>query len=204
MSRRLTEPSPRVRARGAGVATALLGLLAGGLLAVAPAHADSAGGVSIDLGAVTDGNGFVADQYGVGGGTDTFPAGRPSLPNWGPTVAHPLPVAVWNTSHVGETHYTVPGLTPGATYQVRLYFMDWYFTHAGQRKFDVVINGTNVLTNFDIIGAAQDRGADGALPFGVEKDFPATVKADGTVSIDFNRNSADQPQVNAMVITPAA
>jgi len=190
-------------ARVVAAVAVMLGTAFGGLAVAAPAHADTASGVSIDLGG-TGGNGFIADTYGTGGGADSIPAGTASFPNWGPTVPHPIPTAVWDTSRVGESHYTVPGLTPGSVYQVRLYFLDWYFTHPGQREFDVTINGTKVLTNFDIINTADTAGADGPEAFGVEKDFPVTVGPSGTVTLDFTRDGADQPQVNAIVLAPTS
>jgi hypothetical protein len=169
---------------------------------VAPAaHADTAGGVSIDLGGA-GGSGFVADSYGTGGRADALPTGAATFPNWGPTVPNPIPAAIWNTSTVGESTYTIPGLTVGATYQTRLYFMDWYFTHAGQREFNVAIDGTQVLTNFDIIGTAINKGADGQEAFGVEQDFPVTVGSTGTVTIAFTRGAANQAQVNAIAVVP--
>ncbi|MFC1432102.1 malectin domain-containing carbohydrate-binding protein [Streptacidiphilus sp. N1-3] len=180
----------------------ILGVLLNGLVNALPAHADTASGVSIDLGGA-GGGGFVADAYGSGGSADSLPGGAATFPNWGPTVAHPIAASVWNTSRVGESHYVVPGLTPGVSYQARLYFMDWYFTHAGQREFDVAVNGTKVLTNFDIIGTAINAGADGQEAFGVERDFPVTVDASGTATFDFTRDGADQPQVNAIVLVPA-
>ncbi len=51
------------------------------------------------------------------------------------------------------------GLTPGASYQVRLYFDDWYWSKVGQRVFDVAIDDTVVLKDFDIIKAAADAVA---------------------------------------------
>ena len=202
MSARSTGRSGRTRTHGAvGAVTAVLGAVCGGLTAAGAAQAAITGAVSIDLGG-SGGGDFIADTYGTGGGTDTIPAGAASFPNWGPTVAHPIPAAIWDTSRVGESEYSVPGLTPGGTYQARLYFMDWYFTHTGQREFDVAIDGTKVLTNFDIIGTANARGADGQEAFGVEKDFPVTVNAAGTTTIDFTRDGADQPQVNAIVLVP--
>ena len=204
MSTRLISVSGRARTHIAAVAAAALLTVVGGALATAvPAYADAAGGVSLDLGGA-GGSGFSADSYGPGGGADSLPNGVATFPNWGPTVPHPIPAAVWDTSRVGESHYSIPGLTAGATYQVRLYFMDWYFTHSGQREFDVAINGTNVLKNFDIIGTATTAGADGQEAFGVEKDFPVTVGATGTVSLDFTRDGADQPQVTAIVLVPPA
>jgi hypothetical protein len=37
---------------------------------------------------------------------------------------------------------------------VQLYFCETYFTATGKRVFNVSINGTQVLTNFDIFAAA--------------------------------------------------
>lgn len=161
-----------------------------------------AAGVQIDLGGNVDDGTFVADEFGTGGRQDTEPADTPTLPNFGPTVAHPIPAAVWATSRVGESSYVIPGLTPGASYQLRLYFLDWYFSHPGQRVFNVDVNKARALTNFDIIASAINAGADGQEAFGVEKDL--TVKADstGTVTVDFGRGTADQPQVNALSLVP--
>jgi Malectin domain len=186
---------------GAFVVAALLGAMCGGLVAITGAQAAVSGAVSIDLGG-SGGGDFIADTYGSGGGTDTMPAAAASFPNWGPTVPHPIPAAVWDTSRVGQSQYVIPGLIPGGRYEARLYFMDWYFTHPGQREFDVAIDGAKVLTNFDIINAAVTAGADGQEAFGVEKDFPITVNAAGTTTLDFTRDGADQPQVNAIVLVP--
>lgn len=183
---------------GTVAATVLCAVLSTSTLA----HADNADGAQIDLGG-TGGDGFIADTYWSGGSADTMPNGTPSLRNFGGTVTHPLPAGIWDTSRVGEFTYTIPGLGAGATYQARLYFLDWYFKHPGQREFDVTINGTTVLTNFDIIAAAIARGADGQEAFGVEKDFPVTADTTGTVTIAFTRDAVDQPQVNAIALVPA-
>jgi hypothetical protein len=186
----------------ARIATVAAAVVCAGLSMTTVAHADNASGVQIDLGG-NGGSGFIADSYYAGGSADTMRAGQPSLPNFGPTVAHPIPADLWNTSRVGQFTYSVPGLTPGVSYQARLYFLDWYFTHPGQREFDVSINGAKVLTNFDIIGAAVAKGADGQEAFGVEQDFTAIADAAGTVTIDFTRDAVDQPQVNAIALVPA-
>ena len=203
MNLRLADLPRLTLTRIAALGAVTLTTLCAGLLAATPAHADTAAGVAIDLGGA-GGSGFVADAYGTGGSADTLPAGDATFVNWGPTVAHPIPAAIWDTSRVGESHYSVPGLTAGTTYQARLYFLDWYFRAAGQREFDVAINGTKVLTNFDINGTAINAGADGPESFGVEKDFPVTVDASGTVTFDFTRDAADQPQVNAIVLAPTS
>lgn len=156
--------------------------------------------VNIDVGGAGDAT-FAPDSFGTSGLADTLPAGAPSLPNW--RVAHPIPAALWHTSRYLESSYAIPGLTPGDTYEVRLYFMDWYFKgKSGMRIFDVAIDGTKVLTNFDIIANAKALGADGANNFGLEKDFTTVVGESGTITIDFIRGAQDQPQVNAIALVP--
>ncbi|MFD9738059.1 malectin domain-containing carbohydrate-binding protein [Umezawaea sp. NPDC059074] len=165
------------------------------------AHAEPAT-VTIDVGGAGDAT-FGPDAFGAGGLLDTLPAGAPSLPNW--RVAHPIPAALWHTSRYLESTYAVPGLTPGTTYEVRLYFMDWYFKgKPGKRSFDVAIDGTRVLTGFDIIADAIARGADGGNNFGVEKDFTTVVGESGTVTLDFLRGAEDQPQINAIALVPVS
>jgi beta-glucanase (GH16 family) len=66
----------------------------------------------------------------------------------------PAPQAVYQAERYGNFTYTFTGLTAGTTYQVRLHSAETYWTAVGQRRFNVAINGTQVLTNFDIIAAA--------------------------------------------------
>ena len=86
---------------------------------------------------------------------------------------------------------------------MRLYFLDWHWTRVGQRVFNVEINGTPVLQNFDIVQAAANAGGDGEY-IGVENDFTETADPTGTITIRFIRGSADQPMVNAIAIAPSA
>ncbi|WP_165956706.1 malectin domain-containing carbohydrate-binding protein [Kribbella antibiotica] len=181
-------------------ALASLAVLSAALLGTGVAHADAP--ISIDTGGVGEGV-FVADRFGDGNGlTDTKPANRVGLANWRTT--HPVPASVMSNARYLENSYTVPGLTPGASYEVRLYFMEWYFKVPGQRVFDVAVNGTKVLTNFDILQTVRDLGGDGGAAFGIEKYFTVTADADGVLKIDFLRGSADQPLINALAVVPAA
>lgn len=66
----------------------------------------------------------------------------------------PAPQAVYQAERYGNFTYTFTGLIAGATYKVRLHSAETYWTAAGQRRFNVIINGAQVLTNFDIIAAA--------------------------------------------------
>ena len=60
---------------------------------------------------------------------------------------------VLQTERYGASTYTIPGLVAGQTYTVGLFFSENYFAAAGQREFNVSINGTPFLTNFDIYAA---------------------------------------------------
>jgi len=62
-----------------------------------------------------------------------------------------------NTGGAGSFAYTIPDLVPGSAYTVRLHFAEIYWTTAGQRSFNVLVNGAQVLTNFDIYAAAGGR-----------------------------------------------
>ncbi|MGC2421203.1 MAG: malectin domain-containing carbohydrate-binding protein, partial [Candidatus Acidiferrales bacterium] len=99
---------------------------------------------------------FVADEDFSGGSTvshaNTINTSK---------VTNPAPAAVYqtgrDTSAVGPGTtftYTIGGFTAGTNYLVRLHFCETYFTTAGSRTFNVSINGTQVLTNFDIFATA--------------------------------------------------
>jgi hypothetical protein len=167
------------------------------------ADPSNAGGVSIDAGGSGDGGSFAADEYYSGGLTASNTTGSNGDIDFSQTVSHPIPQADWNTyRYLGNT-YTVPDLVPGGEYQVRLYFLDWYFTKVGQRVFNVAINGTTVLSNFDIVQAAVNAGGDGTY-IGVEEDFTETADANGVITIAFSQGSENQPMVNAIAVVPSS
>jgi hypothetical protein len=158
--------------------------------------------VQIDAGGAGEAP-FIADTYFVGGLDDMRRDKPAGAPNFSRTVAHPISQTVWDTNRFLESTYTVPNLPPGATYEVRLYFIEYYWSKVGQRVFDVDINGTLVLQDFDIMKTAVIAGGDGPH-IGVERDFTTTVDASGKVTIKFIRGKVDQPLINAIVLQPAA
>jgi hypothetical protein len=184
---------------------ALLGAFSLSVGTASRAFADpsNAGGVSIDAGGSGDGGSFAADEYYSGGLTASNTSGSNGDIDFSGTVTHPIPQADWNTyRYLGNT-YTIPDLTPGGSYQVRLYFLDWYFTQTGQRVFNVAINGTTVLSNFDIVQAAANAGGDGQY-IGVEEDFTETADANGVITVALTQGSANQPLVNAIAVVPSS
>src|SRR5580698_2331423 len=104
--------------------------------------------VAIDAGGAASGT-WVADEYYSGGTTSNTSASiNTSL------VANPAPQEVYQTERYGDFTYTIPNLTAGASYTVNLSFAEIYWTAAGKREFNVLINGTQVLTNFDVFATA--------------------------------------------------
>jgi Malectin domain/Fibronectin type III domain len=103
-------------------------------------------------------------------------------------VTNPAPQAVYQTARVGATQasgvgapftYTIPGLASGSTHTVRLHFAETFFTTTGSRVFNVSINGTQVLTNFDIVAAS------GGENIANIQQFTATANASGQIVITF-------------------
>jgi hypothetical protein len=64
---------------------------------------------------------------------------------------------------------------------VRLHFAETYWSSAGSRVFNVSINGTTVLTNFDIFAAA------GAKNKAVIEQFVESANSSGQYVITFTR-----------------
>ena len=155
-------------------------------------------GVSIDAGgaAVSNSGGgdnsFVADEdYGAAGttyavtNTITIPAS---------VAATAAPAAVYQSARQGTVTYTIPGLTAGSSYTVRLHFAELYFSAAGSREFNVAINGTTVLTNFDIYAAANARYT------AVVEQYTATANSGGDIVIAFTNGAKDQPMINGLEV----
>ena len=75
--------------------------------------------------------------------------------------------------------YLLPGLTPGASYTLRLHLCEVYFTESGYRTFDVKVNGKVVLPDFDVAAAA------GGINRAVAVDVEVESDAHGHVRVEF-------------------
>lgn len=94
----------------------------------------------------------------------------------------------------GGFKYTFTGLQDRA-YVIKLHFVETSgaaISASGQRRFNVLINGTQVLTELDIFAEA---GRDRALV----KSFPATV-AGAPLVVHFAPGSIQNPKVNAIEV----
>ena len=155
--------------------TEIVAIAAGG-----PAESNSSGG---DYS-------FVADEDFSGGGENAVSSATIKLTQPGGNAA---PLAVYQHARAGVFTYTIPGLTSGAQYSVLLHFAETYFTAAGQREFDVAINGTTVLTNLDIYATV---GVDAALL----ETFTATANSSGDIVIAFTLGAANQPVLSGIEV----
>jgi hypothetical protein len=90
--------------------------------------------------------------------------------------------------------YTVTGLTAGRSYTVQLHFAEFYWTSAGQRRFNVLINGTQVLTEFDIVANT------GAPNLAIEENFSAQADASGRITVQLTTGSVDLPKISGLAI----
>lgn len=116
---------------------------------------------------------FAADQFASGGipyatWVNVATAGVPNA----------APLAVYQSERYGNHSYTFSNLTAGASYTARLHFAETKWTSAGARVFNVSINGTQVLTNFDIWARA---GANNALVL----DFNTVASSSGQITIQY-------------------
>ena len=102
--------------------------------------------LEIDTGRSTAVSPFVADED-FNTGNEASSSATIATTN----TSMPAPAAVYQTCRwVSSFTYAIPGLTAGSTYAVRLHFAELTFDGSGERVFNVAINGTNVLSNFDI------------------------------------------------------
>ena len=131
---------------------------------------------------------FVADADFTGGGTINH-ANTIDLSG----VTNPAPAAVYQTGRINNFTYTIPGAAAGSSHTVRLHFAETFWTSSGSRVFNVTINGTQVLTNFDIFATA------GAQNKAVIEQFTVNANSSGQYVIQFT-NVKDNALVSGIEI----
>lgn len=97
--------------------------------------------------------------------------------------------------HLGEVNHNLNNF-PNGTYNVTLKFIEpaiWPPVSIGQRVFNVSLNGTTVLPNFDIL-------AQGPANSYIEKTFPVTV-TNGTINVALTAVK-DQPSISSIAVLP--
>jgi len=133
------------------------------------------------LGAVTRVNsgtgdpvgGFAADGFFYGGWDSPY---ADHIDTNG--VANAAPEEVYQSERWGNFTYTFSGLSPGVKYTVRLHFAEVYFDVPGGRIFNVGINGTPALENFDLVAIAGPNKA-------VVREFTPPANEQGQIVLSF-------------------
>lgn len=148
--------------------TLLLLLLGSGLAAYAQ-PVRIATGNSADL-ATADGKTWLADRHFTGGDR-----------RYGGNAINGTPDQMlyrWSrVGYYGDFSYLIP--VSNGSYSLTLKFAETQFLTAGSRVFNVVVNGAQVLSNFDIVKEA------GAPLTAIDRTFPVEV-ADGLARIQVN------------------
>jgi hypothetical protein len=95
-------------------------------------------------------------------------------------ASNPAPQAVYQTQRYARSFtYTIPNLTAYGAYTVRLHLAETFWTAAGKRVFGATVNGTQVLSNFDIFVAA------GGVNRAITKQFSTSADSAGKIIILF-------------------
>jgi glucuronoarabinoxylan endo-1,4-beta-xylanase len=152
----------------------------------------SSGPIDIDAGGSASGS-WVADQDFSGGTALTY-TNAVTTSSLSGTVP---PATVLQSQRYGNGSsfsYTIPGFTSGSSHTVTLYFVENFVTATGQREFNVLINGTQVLTNFDVFATA------GGQFKAIQKSFTTTANSSGQVVIQFNPGAIQNPMVSGIAV----
>ena len=135
--------------------------------------ADSNAGILINAGGGSVGAWSADTDYSSGAFTATVSNGINTS-----NVQNPAPQSVYQSQRTAPTlTYTVPGLSAWSTYTVRLHLVESFFSARGQRVFNVEINGSRVLSNYDIYAAA------GGANIAVAPSFSVQAAGDGRITI---------------------
>lgn len=111
------------------------------------------------------------------------------------TVANTIDSVLYQCERYGSP-FTYGFNVPAGNYQVTLKFADLFWEAAGERVFDVFINGALVLDNFDIISDS------GSAFTAVSKVFNNIAPVSGAIALQFGPASVDNAQVCAIQINP--
>jgi hypothetical protein len=147
--------------------------------------------VRVDVGSNTS-NGLFAADTGFSGGTQQTHAEQ-AVSTAG--VTNPAPAAAYQSGRIGNYTYTFGGFTPGMNGVIRLHFAETFWTSSGKRVFNVYVNNTKVLFDYDIFAAALGQWKAVVAP------ITAAANASGQFVIKFE-TVKDNAWVSAIEILP--
>ncbi|RLS51773.1 MAG: hypothetical protein DWH87_00005, partial [Planctomycetota bacterium] len=123
--------------------------------------------------------------------TTTEPVDTSAIPN------NPLGQEAYQSVRAdADSTFVLDGLLPGETYRVRVSFMDWSAA-AGDRAMTVTVNGTAVLTDFDVASVAGGNNR------AIERFFDATADDSGAITLRFQATRGDAAPVAAIEVFAA-
>ena len=149
-------------------------------------------GIAINAGGYAVEN-FATEVFSAGGFTNSHNGVVIDITG----VTDAAPQGVYQTEHWGASDWAIPNLNPDATYTLRLHFAENTFAAPGKRLFNVILNGDQVLTDFDIFATA------GAMSKAVVESFTVRPDENGILAIQFVPGSADQPTICGIELIPA-
>jgi Malectin domain len=128
-----------------------------------------------DAAAICSSN-FAVNQVGASFSPVRIRCGGPQFTDLAGNVWQPDGAANYNVTNASIAGTTNPGLyqteawsnstlqyqytVPNGSFTVKLHFAEFYLTHAGQRTFNIVVNGTTYQSSYDILGVVQPNTAD--------------------------------------------
>jgi hypothetical protein len=129
---------------------------------------------SIDCGGSSVGS-WIADRY--------YKGGRALYTS--STIANigTVPMLVYRTQRSGRFEYSIPNLVVGS-YILKLYFAETVYSKAGARTFNVSVNGSTVLSRYDIYAAAGGKNK------AVVESIPITISG-STMKVTFTPVKTD-------------
>ena len=81
----------------------------------------------------------------------------------------------------------------GSQHTVLLHFAVFYWSAAGKRVFNVAINGTTMLSNFDIYATVGKNKA-------LVEQYDATANSSGQIVISYTNGTVDQPKSSGIEV----
>lgn len=90
-----------------------------------------------------------------------------------------VPDDVYRFERDGDFSYNLTGLTPNAPHLLELHFAEIYHSDLGKRVFDVLINGTLVLDDYDILAVTGAKNA------ATIESFNTTADSSGEITVTF-------------------
>ena len=112
--------------------------------------------------------------------------------------ANAAPIAVYQTERWGEFAYALNNLTPGSNYIVRLHLAEISpsVSNVGDRRFNVSVNGIQVLSDFDVLATA------GAKFRALTREIKKRADSSGAIVVQFTRGSSNEPKCSGIEIVP--